>query len=432
MNSGYNQKLSIVHINTHDVAGGAAKVAWRLAEAQRQQEQDSKMLVGQKMCDSPFSTAFPVESYPAAAKYCADNGQLFYGLGGSHKLVNHHLVDSADILHLHNIHGWYFNPFSLSALSHFRPVVWTLHDMQAITGHCSFAIGCPKWESGCHQCPHIDREYKLAIDTSSQLLQDKKLVYDHSYLHLVTPSKWLKNKVERSVLKDHPVELIYNGVDTNIFRPYDKIQAKRKFGIPSHVPVIGAVANGGALKNHWKGGEYAEAVLKALPGLVGNFAFVNIGGDYETDDPRVISIPNITDESELAQAYSALDIFLNTSKGDNCPLVILEALSCGVPVVSFATGGIGELALDGQQGCVVPFPDQQKLIGSLCQLIKNPDLRLNYHHSARQRAISMFDHKAIAHQYNNLYLRILKENETKTITPKMLPVSKMPMVAMTQ
>ena len=251
---------------------------------------------------------------------------------------------------------------------------------QAITGHCGFSLGCPKWETGCGNCPQLQLYPALKIDTSAKLLADKKLIYDNSKLHLVTPSDWLRKKVQKGILKDHPVDLIYNGVDTNIFQPYDKAQAKRKFGIPTNVPVIGVVAAGGALTNPFKGGEYIEAALKALPGLIGDFVFVTIGGDHETDNPRVVNIPHIADESELAQAYSAFDIFLYTSKGDNCPLVILEALSCGVPIVSFATGGIGELVIDGQQGHITPYRDLPKLLNALTGLIKNPGLQLKYRH----------------------------------------------------
>ncbi len=432
MGSSYNKKLSIIHINAHDVAGGAAKVAWRLAEAQRRRGHDSKMLVGRKMCDSPFSTAFAIESDPAIMKYCVDNGQLFYHSQGSHKLPGHPLVNSADVLHLHNLHANYFNPFSLSALSHAKPLVWTLHDMQSITGHCVHSFDCDKWQTGCGNCPYLNIEPALKIDTSAQLLADKKLIYDHSFFNIVTPSDWLRKKVQKSILKDHPIDLIYNGVDTAIFKPYDRTQARRKYGIGNNVTVIGAVAHGGALTNQWKGGQYTEAALKALPGLVDNFVFVNIGGDYETDDPRIINIPHINDESELAQAYSTLDIFLNTSIADNCPLVILEALSCGVPVVSFDTGGIGELVLDNKQGCITPYCDQNSLITALVDLISNSDRQRLYSRNARQRAIAAFDYDVIASQYEKLYIQILEESISQQKQTKLLPHAKLPQVIITE
>jgi len=426
------RSLSIVHINTHDIAGGAAKVAWRLAETQRNAGHDSRMLVGIKESDSEHSSAFPIECDPARQSYCKEHGQLFYDCQGSHKLIANPIVKSADIVHLHNLHGGYFNPFSLSAISYLKPLVWTLHDMQSITGHCAHSFDCQRWQTGCGRCPYLNVEPAIQLDTSAQLLRDKKLIYDHSRLWLVTPSQWLKSKIERSVLQSHPVELIYNSVDTTVFRPCDRAEARKKFGVPAKALVIGAVAHGGALTNQWKGGKYTQKALEALKNKLPDHVFVNIGGDYETDDPKIINIPHINNESELARAYSTLDIFLNTSIADNCPLVILEALSCGIPIVTFDTGGIPELVCDGQQGCVTTRGDQQKLVQDLQRLALSPDLQRHYGHNARERAVSRFDCKIIYSQYENLYERILEESKAGRSQVKLFPSSEIPKIIMSR
>ena len=426
------QKLSIVHINTHDLAGGAAKVAWRLAESQRNAGHDSRMVVGIKSSETEYSSAFPIEHETARQPYCKENGQLFYDCQGSHKLIFNPKVQSADLLHLHNLHGGYFNPFSLSPLSHLKPVVWTLHDMQSFTGHCAHSFDCQKWQTGCGKCPYLNVEPAINIDTSEQLLHDKKLIYNHSYLWLVTPSLWLKNKVERSILQDHPVELIYNSVNTSTFKPYDKTNVRQKFGIPAKALLIGAVAHGGPLKNKWKGGEYTQKTLELLKNLSIDCFFVNIGDNYKTDDPKIINIPHINNESELAQAYSTLDIFLNTSIADNCPLVILEALSCGIPIVTFDTGGIPELVRDGQQGFVRPRDNLHEVVEALKALVSNEPLRQQFSLSARERAVSEFDHKITAKQHENLYERVLEESKTRKKEIKLFPIAKIPKVILTE
>ncbi|MEW6601099.1 MAG: hypothetical protein AB1499_09020, partial [Nitrospirota bacterium] len=124
-----SNSLKILHINTHDRAGGAAKVAWRLMEAQQSAGHDAKILAGIKESGSAHTSSFPAEADPALMERCQREGHLFYEYRGSHKLVKHRLVQSADILHLHNLHGGYFNPFSLSALSQIKPLIWPLHDM---------------------------------------------------------------------------------------------------------------------------------------------------------------------------------------------------------------------------------------------------------------------------------------------------------------
>lgn len=421
-----NQKLSITHINTHDKAGGAAKVAWRLMEAQRAEGHDAKMLVGSKMCNSPYSYAFPLEIDQTTQAYCRQNGQLFYEYQGSHKLINHPLVHNADVLHLHNLHGGYFNPFSISALSHQKPVVWTLHDMQSITGHCAHSFDCEKWMVACGDCPYLGTEPALSVDTTTQLFQDKKLVYEHSYLWTVAPSEWLKNKVERSILRDQPVELIYNGIDTSIFRPYTRKEARKRFRIPEDVLVIGAVGHGGTLENQWKGGKYTQAALEIFLARFPDSIFVNIGANTETRDPRILNVPHISNESELAEAYSTLDIFLYTPIADNCPLVVLEALSCGVPIVTFDTGGIPELVRNGVDGQVSQYKNEREIVKSLEKLATDAGLRAQYRCNARERATSKFDRKIVFAQYGKLYERCLKEHGIRSKEIKYFPISKVP------
>ena len=423
-------RLSIVHVNTHDFAGGAAKVAWRLAQAQRSAGHDSKILVGEKTTNSAHSFSFPIEADRSLQIRCVREGGLYYEHQGSHRLIYNPLVRSADIVHLHNLHGGYFNPFSISALSHLKPTVWTLHDMQAITGHCAHSFDCQRWENGCGRCPYPGIYPDIRVDTSEQLCRDKRHIYDNSHLTIVTPSRWLKDKVERSVLGNHPVELIYNGVDTDVFKPYDKRRSREKFGVPADVLAIGAVAHSGALKNSWKGGNYSRSALNALRNKLNDFIFVNIGGESRTGDPRIMNIPLITDESELAQAYSALDIFLYTPVADNCPLVVLEALSCGIPIVTFDTGGIPELVRDGVDGLVTAYTDVVAVTAALEKLAADPDMRTECGRSARLRATAEFDHRVIAARYQRLYESCLHKRARKPLKVRLFSLERIPKVVL--
>ncbi|HTP65600.1 MAG TPA: glycosyltransferase, partial [Geobacteraceae bacterium] len=231
-------KFSIVHINTHDAAGGAAKVAWRLAEAQRAGGHESRMVVGFKKEKSEYSAAFDAAPNAAIAEECRHSGRLYYEYQGSHALAAHPWVEPADLLHLHNLHGDYFNPFSLSSLSRTKPLVWTLHDMQALTGHCAHSFECERWRTGCGQCPHLDTDPAIPVDSSAQLWRDKKSIYARSRLHIVTPSRWLKEKVEGGILKEQPVTLIHNGVDTRIFKAWRNTQIRRGLGIPDAAVLV--------------------------------------------------------------------------------------------------------------------------------------------------------------------------------------------------
>lgn len=401
-------KLNIVHINTDDILGGAAKVAWRLAESQRAIGHNSVMLVGTQHDFSGHSYSFSKDQDPNTVEYCLKEGLLYYDYRGSHRLVDHPLVRNADLLHFHNLHGDYFNPFSIINLSHAKPTVWTLHDMQAITGHCAHSFSCEKWQFGCTDCPDLSLYASLQKDSSNRLWLDKKTIYDSSHLCIVAPSLWLGEKAKRSMLGKHPVHLIHNGVNTSIFKPYDKYEMRHELHLPSDAILIGGAAHLGVLDNPYKGGHFIFAAMEILNEKNNKCYFLNIGVGGPSKGNNIINVPAVEDEAQLAKLFSSLDLYLSTSLAENCPLVILEAMSCGLPVVTFATGGIPELVRNGIEGSVVEYKNLSNLIYSLDFLINNIDTRIMFGSNARARALELFDHKLISSRYEKLYQTVIK------------------------
>lgn len=399
----------IVHVNTHDIAGGASKVAWRLAECQRKLGKQAQLLVGYKKSETNNSIYFDPAPLPGSKYY--NQGLLYYEYQGSHNLVENEPVLSSDVVHFHNLHGDYFNPFSISGISLLKPVVWTLHDMQSFTGHCAHSFDCDRWEKGCGECPNLNIYPELKIDSTVQLLEDKRKIYDQSKLNIVCPSNWLKTKVERSILSKHPVELIYNSVDTDIFQPCEKKQARLEFGFPLDSILIGSVADGGSFKNQWKGGTYTLKILNELWRLFPDLYFINIGGtdDGSVTNPRIIEIPKVAEESTLARLYSAMDFYIYTSLADTCPLVVIEALSCGLPVVSFDTGGIPELVRNGIDGFVAPRMDAESMVKNALKMITDHVLRQKFSIEARKGVLSRFRQDIMVDKYQRLYERVFED-----------------------
>ncbi len=416
----------VLHINTHDVAGGAAKVAERLCTGQRRQGHASRMLVGTRTSAWDWVEGFDAGADPLDEMICFLRGELDYEFQGSHGLHRHPAVRSADVLHCHNLHGGYFNPFSLSVLSHQKPTVWTLHDMQAITGHCAHAFDCEKWLSGCGGCPYPDTQPGVWTDRTAELWVHKKLIYAHSKLHIVVPSRWLQQKVERSILRDHPVTLVANGVDCDVFKPTERSAARARFGIPDTAVVVGCLSHGGALVNAWKGGHHLQRTLQEMrrshPGLV----FLNAGAPRTPEVPGVVSTGHLDNEPDVAAALNAMDVFLYTPRADNCPLVVIEALACGVPVVSFRIGGIPELVLDGRNGCLVEDEDIQGLLRSLEFLIRHPDAREAYSREARRHATATFDLDRVLSAYRSVYDERLASHPTGRRDLRLFPMAAMP------
>jgi glycosyltransferase involved in cell wall biosynthesis len=419
------KSLAIVHITSHDIAGGASKVAQRLSVSQRNRGHDSKMLVGAKRSSSEQVFTFPLEVDPYILGKCRNEGLLYYELQGSHLLINHPIIKAADIVHLHILHGGYFNPFSLSILSRSKPVIWTLHDMQAFTGHCAHSFDCERWKSGCDECPDLTIYPAIAMDSAHSLWEHKKLIYKHSRFQLAVPSQWLRDKIAMSILRDHPAELIPNGVETQIFRPYNRLEMRGHFRLPEDAILIGGIADHGIYANAFKGGRYAIQAVRSLREKMPNCYFISIGSGGNSGDPHVINIPRIEDESELARLYSTLDIYLLTSIAENCPLVVLEALACGVPVISFATGGVPELVRNKVDGYVVKPKEVSLLTKAMTRVIEDPRLREAFSLNARKRAISSFNHDLIAKKYENLYSRFLeRKEERRKIDP--IPIERLP------
>lgn len=408
---GRDKGLAVTHINTLAGVGGAAKSTERLVGVQKRWGYDARALVGLMPpppdCDAVF---FEPEPDPVSAAELRERGLLYLEYQGSHRLHAHPLVQGADVLHFQNLHGGFFNPLSVSGLSALKPCVWTLRDMQALTGACAHAFACDAWAQGCGHCPDLTVYPGLPVDSTAELWRLKKLVSEHARLFIVTPSRWLAEKAEKSLLGRHPVSVIVNATDTDVFRPRDKAAARAALGLPRDALILGAVAHGGPLENAWKGGAYTLAATEALARLHPGLLFANVGGGEDAPErPGVVNIPHTRDENRLAEIYSALDLFLYTSLADTCPLVVIEALSCGLPVVSFATGGVPELVRDGVDGRVTPYRDTEALLRAASALVARPALLRRMGRAAREGALLRFGLDRLARQYEAVYAQAMAE-----------------------
>ncbi len=275
--------LSILHLNAYDAHGGAERLAGELLRAQRAAGHKVEMLVGKKCDSSSPALSFDPDPDLAQLPRLRAAGLPDYEMRGSHRLVEHPLVRGCQVIHIHNLYGGYFNPFSLVALSQFRPVVWSMHDMQAITGYCSHALDCPKWKTGCGNCPDLTRPGPhLAVDSTARLWSDKQAIYRNSRLWIVGASTWIVDQLEQSLLAIHPISRIPNGINTRIFSPRNRSESRKKLGLPDSAPVVGGLARSGALAHPWKGGKQALDALAVLRRRFPDLIYLNLGGEGES------------------------------------------------------------------------------------------------------------------------------------------------------
>lgn len=253
-----------------------------------------------------------------------------------------------DIIHLHNLHGWFINLPILFAYikNHNIPVIWTLHDCWSFTGHCPHftMVKCDRWKTGCYNCPQY-REYPESyVDNSASMYaQKKKWFTGVKNLTIVTPSHWLADLVKESYLKDYPVKVIHNGIDLDVFKPTPS-NFRQKNGIDDGKHIILGVAFGWGKR---KGLDVFVELSERLDSE--EYQIVLVGTDDNVDKQlpsNIISIHRTQDQKELAEIYTAADVFVNPTREENYPTVNMEALACGTPVITFKTGGSPEIIND--------------------------------------------------------------------------------------
>jgi glycosyltransferase involved in cell wall biosynthesis len=310
---------------------------------------------------------------------------------------------AADVIHAHNLHGWYFNLRTLQKISERKPVVWTLHDMWAITPHCAHSYeAVPR--HGFFAC-RSRRDYPgLWWRNDARLAEKKRALYARTAVHLVCPSAWLAEKVSLSVLADKPRTVIPNGVDVALFAPRSRLGARAKLGLPADKKIALFIANQG-LKNEFKGGD----LFLRLASTYGNdVIFLCVGEKADGSYGNVVIRRGTSDIHDLADYYSAADAYLMPSAAENFPLVVLEAQACGLPVVAHDVGGVKEAIVHRSTGYLAAYRDVQDLrVGLEYFFNKNDAEREAARQVCRARAQAKFSLEAMAEAYLSLYQTLI-------------------------
>lgn len=276
-----------------------------------------------------------------------------------------------DVIHLHNLHGWYLCvPMLFRYLKrHNIRVVWTLHDCWSFTGQCShFTMEkCEKWKTGCYHCPRYRLYPSTFVDRTDVMWRLKKKWFTGvKDMTIVTPSHWLADLVKQSFLKDYPVKVIHNGIDLSVFKPTPS-DFRKKYDILENKRILLGVASGWSIR---KGLDVFLELEQRLDKK--KYQIVLVGTDEKVDKQLpsgIISIHRTQNQQELAEIYTAADLFMNLSREENYPTVNMEAIACGTPVLTFRTGGSAEI-LDKNTGAVVNCDNMdavEQTINRICE-----------------------------------------------------------------
>ena len=307
-----------------------------------------------------------------------------------------------DIIHLHNLHGYYLNINSLFKYLAKKdiPIVWTFHDCWPFTGHCvhSNYIGCKKWKTGCFQCPK-KKEYpnSYLFDNSKKNYKQKQALFNlPKNLTIITVSDWLKGEVEKSFMSKYSVVRIYNGVDRNVFIPMNT-NIKERLGIAGKFMLLG-------VSDTWSERKGLSYFMRLSQELKEDEVLVMVGFKKEelAGLPKnIIALERTDSVQELVELYSAADIVLNPSFEETFGLVTAEALSCGTPVIVSNTTASPEL-VDETCGRIIEKNDYEGLKCTIEELKRKPLSRV-----ACIKRAELFDKEKNYQLYIDLYEKVL-------------------------
>ena len=262
------------------------------------------------------------------------------------KMVKILRKEKPDIIHLHNIHGYYLNyPVLFKYLSNeFNgEIKWTFHDCWPFTGHCSYftMANCDKWKSGCYNCPN-KKNYPVSLifdNSKKEYLLKKKCFTSLNNLTIITPSDWLNKLVRQSFMGKYNAITVNNKIDTEIFKPTKDNSVLAKYNIPSDKKIVLGVAS------IWEDRKGLKDFVKLSKVVSDDYRIVLVGINKKQRKllpDNIICVERTENQYELAVLYSSAHVFINPTYEDNYPTVNLEAIACGTKVIAYDTGGCRE------------------------------------------------------------------------------------------
>jgi len=422
--------MKILHVNTNDISGGAARAAFRLHESLLQNNINSQMLVAEKKSDITSIIALSNENLIKKIKnrlYKVILNKLslgkyektiskYWGPFSPQIISNKNLAKNIneinpDIVHLHWICADFLSIEDIAKIN--APIVWSLHDMWAFTGGCHLVASttqmCDKYIRNCGNCDFLGS--KKTKDLSFKVLQRKKKAFMKiSNMAIIGVSNWMAGCAKKSALfSDKKVVCLPNPLNTGVFKPMDKMQARILWNLPKDKKLVlfGAVL---ATSTPYKGYDLLVEALNEISSQ--NVEFVVFGSSEPKNSPKLSHkihyLGHLNDDVSLVSLYSASDVMVVPSRREAFGQTASEAMSCGTPVVAFEIGGLPDIIDRKTNGYLAqPFDTSD--------LAKGIDWVLNSEHyddlakKAREKTVREFDYGVVAKKYIELYEEVAND-----------------------
>ncbi len=414
--------MKVLHLwqgDSGQCGGGGSVAMYRLHSSLRETGIDSKILCQRKTTESPQVQVFQRSLSSKILDKLIQPITSRLGLNDIHRLSSfqlkqHEAYLDANILHFHGFHG-FINYLALPALTRDKPAVFTLHDMWALTGHCSYSYDCDRWKIGCGQCPYLDIHPAIKRDSTRIEWKLKDWTYSQLDLTIICPSKWMAEQAKQSPLINRfPIHHIPLGIDTEIFQPLDPQQCRSQLGIPlSKTVLLFAAVN---LSHYRKGGDLLIKALQSLPDSLKSETVLLVFGKKtemlaETVGLPVYHLGYLSDDRAKAVAYSAADLFLFPTRADVFGLVSIESQACGTPVVSFKIGGVPDHVRPGITGYLAEPENAKDFRDGIIQLLEDEDLRHQMSQQCREITVQEYNSKLSAQRHIEMYRKFDKTEQ---------------------
>lgn len=416
--------MRVLIINTSERIGGAAVAASRLMESLKNNGIKAKMLVRDKQTDQ-ISVVGLERSWLTVWRFVWERVVIWSA--NRFKKNNLFAVDiantgtditalpefqQADVIHLHWINQGMLSLGNIRRiLESGKPVVWTMHDMWSCTGICHHARECTNYQTECHHCPFLHGGGSKK-DLSTRIFRKKKALYKIAPITFVACSHWLKERARSSsLLIGQPVVSIPNPINTNLFRPRNKAEARAKCRLPENGKLI--LFGSMKITDKRKGIDYliesCNLLVQKHPELRETLGVVAFGRE-SSQLPSLLPFPvyplnYVKSEHDLVDIYNAVDLFVTPSLEENLPNTIMEAMACGVPCVSFNVGGIPEMIDHLHNGYVAQYKSSSDFANGIYWALNESEYP-SLSEQACRKAVANYSEGIIAKKYIDVYNKI--------------------------
>ena len=444
------QNRKVVLVNNSNIGGGGEKIVHTLWEGLNQKGYCTELLVGKKIGEERVSE-LPLFTKPVfrekiwrIIEKCCDQipspiihnprnisllktllirpylfpkalqGYEIFEYPGFSSLISNNII-TPDIIHLHNLHEDYFDLRILPDISSKIPVFLTIHDFWLITGYCASFFSCMEWKNGCHNCLIRSKMGSFFKNVSNINWLTKKEILSQSHLYLITPSNWTKKIIENSILTPAIVDsrTISHGIATDIFKPGDKKTVREILQLSQEAHILLMTSKGGFDNQKFDWNMLKESLhIISKKNIQKPIFLLVLGGMNRVERINSIIIKEIPfqkDVNKIVQYYQSADLYIHTSKDETFGMSILEAMSCGLPVITSCSGAIPEIVQDKITGRLISNGDSMEMANEIITVLADPDYIRFMSSESRKRALLHYSIEKMIDKHIQYYEDILRK-----------------------